>query len=348
LGGLAGNNAHGAGVLQAALECDKPPQMISCSSGQIHWVHRYLACREKEQREGVLRKELTDAIADVSPTKMEAVDAAIVSVTGRPNVFRPALAEFPLNIISNLATAFANILTNATKNWQAIFSAHRELARILPSQVLIPLFPDSYFRHISDKFNQTHDVGLLFNSYDFKTGEENVYCNECAREWLDIKFGDENSYRRGTTYRRITPEAVREGLWIYEYGEPHDFSGIDGAYYRQIILSELSPAHTIYVARPINSRWIGPFPKSWVGLQDLKTEVNFNGSYAGERDKIELINRLVREKTIPKEKGYHQIKVEEIEIQSQRGYFDYAQESVSVFDQAYNAARSVLPANSTT
>ena len=32
---------------------------------------------------------------------------------------------------------------------------------------------------------------------------------------------------------------------------------------------------------------------SWVGLQDLTTEVTFNGSYVGEQDKISLINRLL-------------------------------------------------------
>ena len=42
LGGLAGNNAHGAGFLHAALERKITPTTISCTSGQIHWVHLYL------------------------------------------------------------------------------------------------------------------------------------------------------------------------------------------------------------------------------------------------------------------------------------------------------------------
>ena len=42
LGGLAGNNAHGAGFLQAALDKSVVPEMISCTSGQLLWVWRYL------------------------------------------------------------------------------------------------------------------------------------------------------------------------------------------------------------------------------------------------------------------------------------------------------------------
>ncbi|NTV62179.1 MAG: hypothetical protein HGA65_01410, partial [Oscillochloris sp.] len=50
LGGLAGNNAHGAGFLHAALNHtghDLTPSMISCTSGQIYWVWQYLQARGK-------------------------------------------------------------------------------------------------------------------------------------------------------------------------------------------------------------------------------------------------------------------------------------------------------------
>ena len=48
LGGLAGNNAHGAGFLQAAIDAEIEPGMISFSSGQILWVFRYL--QEKKEK----------------------------------------------------------------------------------------------------------------------------------------------------------------------------------------------------------------------------------------------------------------------------------------------------------
>ncbi len=51
LGGLAGNNAHGAGFLHAALERKVEPVMIACTSGQIFWVYHYLKVREKNEFE---------------------------------------------------------------------------------------------------------------------------------------------------------------------------------------------------------------------------------------------------------------------------------------------------------
>jgi hypothetical protein len=341
LGGLAGNNAHGAGVLQATLDYDVEPELISCTSGQIHWVDRYLKARNAEgPRRKALRRALKEDIDSLSPTKIEAIDATWAALTGKPHVFRPALQEFPLNVARNLSAALTKIVTSASTNWQTVFSSYREFAGILPAQTLVPLFPDSFFQEINDDFNQTKDVGIVFNSYDVHNGEEYVYLNDRARNLLDVAYGEHDRYRQGTTYRRISPEAVREGLWLYEYGEPRDVSAIDGAYYRQVMLSELSRARTIYVARPINSRWLGSFPSSWIGLEDLKTEVNFNGTYSGERDKIALLNKLLGEKAINAEKvsrkGYHQINLVEFEIQTQQGYFDYAHEYLAVFDRAYD------------
>jgi hypothetical protein len=51
LGGLAGNNAHGAGFLEAALKNNLKPVAISCTSGQIHWVYEYLRARSGSDSE---------------------------------------------------------------------------------------------------------------------------------------------------------------------------------------------------------------------------------------------------------------------------------------------------------
>ena len=42
LGGLAGNNAHGAGVIEALYRNGKKPKLITCTSGQIRYVEAYL------------------------------------------------------------------------------------------------------------------------------------------------------------------------------------------------------------------------------------------------------------------------------------------------------------------
>lgn len=355
LGGLAGNNAHGAGVLQAAMDSGLKPDMISCTSGQIHWVYRYLMALKPESQERNLRELLKADIDKLSPTGIDVIDSAWLGLVGKKGIFRPALLELPPNLLKNLGETLRKIMTSAAADWQTLFSCYRELACILPAQTLVPTFEDTFFQEIAQAFDDPENpenpgIGIAFNSFNVQSGEEYVYLNEQARKLLKVQYDasegqcdEQLRYRQRTRYQRITHPAVREGLWIYEYGEPRDVYAIDGAYYRQVMLSELAPAHIIYVARPINTRWLGSFPSSWVGLQDLKTEVNFNGSYIGEKDKIALINRLLGSSSIApeivKSKDYHPIKLVEIEIQMQRGFFDYAHESLTVFDQAYSNAR---------
>jgi hypothetical protein len=77
-------------------------------------------------------------------------------------------------------------------------------------------------------------------------------------------------------------------------------------------------------------------------------ETSFNGSYIGERDKIALMNKAGSEmrdilehltKTgvdVPDQlrdrlDKYHQIDVIDVEIQTQRGYFDYVFEDMDTF-----------------
>ena len=42
LGGLGGFNFHRAGFLQAPIDANIEPDLISCTSGQTSWVWRYL------------------------------------------------------------------------------------------------------------------------------------------------------------------------------------------------------------------------------------------------------------------------------------------------------------------
>ena len=115
---------------------------------------------------------------------------------------------------------------------------------------------------------------------------------------------------------------------------------VDGAYFREIILNELTPVDRIYVARPINYKWLGPLPTNYADLEDFKTKLNFNGTYDGERHQIHLINKLFRDGALKRAEpdadtqipgdfsgrneagtaGYHPIDLIEVEIEIQRGY----------------------------
>lgn len=76
---------------------------------------------------------------------------------------------------------------------------------------------------------------------------------------------------------------------------------VDGAYYREIILSELTHAETIYAVRPVPHKWIADdLPRNWPEFRNLETEVGFNGAYIGECDKILLVNKLIKkQRTAP-------------------------------------------------
>ncbi|MBP1468085.1 hypothetical protein EYB53_020395 [Candidatus Chloroploca sp. M-50] len=341
LGGLAGNNAFGAGFLEAARVQELTPSMISCTSGQIFWVYTYLQCRDACTS---LREHLAEEIAKVTATGNINVDLASVALWGRPGVFRPAYLEYTTDLVRNSLEAWQHILASGGKTFLL-----QAALQTLPGRVLVPLFPPAFFKQISDAFNAS-EIGIAFNSYNPLDGCEYVHLNPRARELLTQKSKRKHAYDKGqpsrhrerTTYDDITPETVRDGLWIYQYGfDQKRGCFLDGAYYRQIMLAELVYATDIFVARPISYRWIGPMPTSQIGIEDLKTEVGFNGTYAGERHQIALINRLVEGGDLSADK-YHQITLHEIEIAQQRGFMDYIFEKLEVFDEAYGASMSAL------
>jgi hypothetical protein len=350
LGGLAGNNAHGAGFLEAALEKRVEPTMLSFTSGQILWVARYLACR-KAGTTG-LRALLAEDIEQIRAFHSADLDLAKLSLFGKPGVFRPAGSAYVADIWRNATLSLRHLLLDQRDQFIA-----RRLLEVLPCRLLAPDFPDSFFDQISDAFNAEEKIGLVFNSYNPHDGCERVYLNEQARRLLGHKSGNPrqykagaaSSYRKRTVYEAITPEAVRDALWLYQYGfngESGDF--LDGAYFRQIILSELTYADTIYVVRPLFYHWSGDLPQNWPEMEDLKTKVGFNGCYAGERHQIELVNKFLKAEAFKQgsdgKSKYHHIHLEEIEMKKARGFFGYVFEDLAVFDDAFETAVKKLKA----
>lgn len=348
LGGLAGNNAHGAGFLEAALKKHVELTMISFTSGQILWVSHYLACR-KAGTTG-LRALLAEDIEQIRAFHSADLDLAKLSLWGKPGVLRPAGAAYVADAWRNASVAMRHLLLEQRDQFVA-----RRLLEVWPCRLLVPDFPDSFFADISKTFNDEKKIGLAFNSYNPHDGCERVYLNDQARRLLGQKASDPrqykpgapSSYRKRTIYEAITPEAVRDALWLYQYGfdgESGDF--LDGAYFRQIMLSELTHADTIYVVRPLFYHWSGDLPQNWPEMEDLKTKVSFNGCYAGERHQIELVNKFLKADAFKHGAGgkskYHHIHLEEIEMKTARGFFGYVFEDLTVFDEAYETAMKRL------
>lgn len=336
LGGLAGNNAHGVGFLQAMLDKRVEPEIISCTSGQIFWLAKYL---EEKKGSCDLSIEMEKHVIKEENIDFNRINLALF---GKKDVFRFAYQEYSADMFLNTQKACFNIFSGQP-------DVIKNLSRILPGRTLVPMFPDEFFENISKIFNDSKGVGVAFNSYDPMRGIEYVCLNKKAADLLfHNQQGSKNGkYRQRTEYRKITPERVKEALWLYQYGFENDRVIFDGAYFRQIMLSELVVANKIYVARPINKQWIGNLPNTYIGLEDLKTETSFNGTYAGERDKIYLINKLVEEARESKEKcpvleKYHIIDLIEIEIESQEGFFDYTCEKMEIFNKARDQTAAAL------
>ena len=343
VGGLGGNNCHGAGFLQAALDTGIKPQLISFTSGQVLWVSRYLAAMADSSPNSILRKQLAEDIEALESFHQPDFDLLFLGLFGKRGAIRPARHEVLLDVIKNMTRSFERMIENP----RHIFFM-KEFMSTLPARQIVMDFSDEFFQAMSDVFNGCSDIGLVFNSFDPSQGMEIVHLNDRAKEILEIKAGDkasdkagdQSSYRTRTLYKDIKPQYVRDALWIYQYGF-EDNSMLDGAFYRQIILSEVAPARTIFVARPINYKWLGSMPNCMVEVEDMKLEMAFNGSYQGERDKLMLINRLIADGILSGTK-YHKIELQEIEPETQESFFDYIFENLDVFDRAREKAKSVF------
>ena len=330
LGGLAGANAHGMGFLQAARRLGIEPDIVSCTSGMIYWYWRWL-------EGGDLEAELSKAIAEAEPFPIPAVNFWYTMSQGLAGVFRPAAEEFWRRLFS----------LPLPQTMNAVFD------RLLPAQMWVPTRPKANFDAIAECFNKC-PTPIFFNSYSPRSGTEHLHMNPPA----EVLYGHQQERRKKLRPNRhpevaerlarhvpkvepakITAAAVADALWLTWYGFDgpdgrleHD-RRIDGAYARQFILSELSDADMLFMARPQSSRLLGPLPGNYFDVQDLQTELWFNGSYTQQLARIDLINRLIHTGALSRE-HYREIELVPIEIEVQRGYFAYFVESMDVFKRA--------------
>src|SRR6267378_6619437 len=128
LGGLAGNNAHGAGFLEAALKKNVEPTMISFTSGQILWVARYLAC-SKPGAPG-LRALLAEAIGELRAFHSPDLDLAKLSLWGKPGVFRPAGPAYIADAWRNASQSLRHLLMDTRDQFVA-----RRLLEVWPCRL---------------------------------------------------------------------------------------------------------------------------------------------------------------------------------------------------------------------
>lgn len=269
LGGLAGNNAHGAGFLQAALDVGAQPDFITCTSGQILWVQRYLEALNvqrylealgKQPQSDVLKNKLQEDIDGIEHFHQRDLDLFTLALSGKPGIFRAARYEYPLDFVKNAMSMMERVINE----WPNVFFL-KEWLDEWPARTMVPLFKNRFFEEISAVFKRCNEIGIAFNSYDLSQNIEYVHLNNKLQSALNKKAGYIPTHRPRTVYKDIEPNYVKDALWIYQYGF-EDSTMLDGAFYRQIILSELTPCNVIFVARPINSKWLGKLPSSYIAV----------------------------------------------------------------------------------
>jgi hypothetical protein len=255
---------------------------------------------------------------------------------GDPGVFKPAYAQ-------------------ALARWWTFPPVHEPplealFDRLAPAQVYVPTRKPEEFDQIAEIFNDPGQVGIVFNAYNFKTGEAVLYGNEKAHEhWPQQKKIKQATQaagiRKGSTQAElalqpITGEAVRSAMWLSLYGFDHlpQPELIDGAYLRACIVSELHSFDRIFVARPLSEGWPGAGPRNWFEVQDWQTEMWFSAGYKAEVDTLLQINGLVKAGHL----GADFKEVDLIEVAPKRpaGFFNYFIERESVFDSAREQAKA--------
>lgn len=324
LGGLAGNNAHGAGFLEALRRSGKMPQMVTCTSGQILHVAKWL--------QGVdMAAFFEESMRQTQPFG-NWLDANLVfkQVSANSQVIRPSTQEFPYDVLGAVTRSWVKAWTDPQN-----FSMFRELYNVMPARSLVPAFPPDFYSGIAEALNDTK-VGVVFNAYNFDDGHEYVYMNQAALTLTGKTIGRHSS-KSWIEYQPITAATAEQALYLYQYGFKTSTQTVDGAYVRDVILSEIPSENNeidrIAAVRPQPDNWLGGPPMSNVELQSLQTQVGFNATYIGERERIRLMNRLsgqLKWDTQPK-----QVSILELPLAEPRTWWDYVVESEQIFRSAY-------------
>lgn len=359
LGGLGGFNFHGAGFLQASIDANIKPDIISCTSGQISWVWRYLLQinNEVNTETGKPVRLRDDVAEEVENTNIFAdpfkfLDATAMAISGDSKKFSLATEQFWRNFytpyIPPTPFKFGEMLTQFNNDM---------LDRIRPAQVFVP----ERSREIKLSMGRClaeSDIGVIFNAYDLKNGREILYINHKAQQLLQVNRPnsythsqiDDDKHRQICVLDRDNePElvgAIDAALWLYLYGfkktDGSPQTVIDGAYHRQLILNELAPASDrIYAAIPQTLKWTAELPGNEMEVENLKTRLWFNSSYVSQASHIDLINDLIDKADLTD--SYKKVQLTPIRYGEHIRYFDYFVERQNVFDDAYQKSLDVFP-----
>jgi hypothetical protein len=298
--------------------------MVSCTSGQILHVAKWL--------QGVDIQQFFEASMEQTQPFGNWLDANLIykQLSANSQVIRPSTAEFPLDVMAAIGRSWTRAWTDPQN-----FSVFREMYNVMPARSLVPAFPANFYSDISDALNDS-EIGVVFNAYNFEEGREIVYMNKVALKLTGKKVGPHVS-KGWINYQPITAATAEQALYLYQYGFKNSTQTVDGAYVRDVVLSEIPSGNNdidrIAAVRPQPDNWLGGPPMSNVDLQSLQTQVAFNATYIGERERIFLINRLAGE--LKRDPPLKQVAILELPLAEPRTWWDYVVESEQIFRSAY-------------
>ena len=328
LGGLGGFNAYGVGFLQAARKLGVKPSFITCTSGMIAWVARWLDGED-------LEPSLTTQIQESTkfPPSLDWLNTLRIAWFGSPGIFRPALPEY-----------LARWLTPMTTREEL---SDQLLDRLLPAQTYVPLRGREDLEHIAYMLNKSL-IPVAFNTLHPKSGRTYLHINQAAKTFLELKDEEIGEVGGPQKYAWITTETVGGALWLYWYGFEHDAAHrlnplelVDGAYNRQFIISELHKCDRIYAVRALNTKWLDHLPRSYFDGELFKDWMWVNSAYTTEVAGMETINNLIEQGHL-KSPDFHQIDLIEVQIPLYYGPFQQLHEEKGVYELAFNEAMSEL------
>ncbi|CAK0770420.1 putative Patatin-like phospholipase family protein [uncultured Gammaproteobacteria bacterium] len=352
LGGLGGFNNYLAGSLVAAIEQGVEPEFMSCSSGGIMWTAEYIRTLDKNEFVNTaaridhlrgLAQKAADS-TDLLPPELKPLNQAILGLTGLPGIFEPAQA-------AKIRALFQCPSPELLANPYSMTAWANDMAdRLMPAKTSRPTRPPQEYKEIAALLN-TSKIGVAFNAFDPGTGEELLFINAVAARWLDVKKirSGHSAGNARVKFYGINDVAVEAALRLFAYGfnwkvyDPNIKRQrvlVDGAYHRQMILSELHEFETIYSVRPLNQRFTDRMPSNQLETLDLQTELWFNGSYAAQVNAIDSMNKVIGANPGISMNGrpMHKVKVKPIEIKTSLGYFDYFIETMEVYEEGRREA----------
>lgn len=329
LGGMGGLNAHGAGVLAGLADSGMVPDLISCSSGQIHWVVSFLKGENLRERVVKLERKLTPF-----PEPFRALNFWRNMMFGVPGVGQAmSLSRQMLG-----GGRLMEMMQRFGRTGSLVDAA-------LPMPNWSPARPDAFFEDAAEVINKS-TIGIFFNSFNPKTGIEHVHVNKIARAQVDLRRKQRKNYP--IVWRQlddVTPAAVRDALWLVQFGMGGTDGAmrerIDGAYVRQLLLRELTHARTIIAVPPVDAAWRSATPSNMMDLQAWQLRMWFGQSLREQMEQIHTMNDMIK-RNIINDNSYHMIKVIQVDPPKIEKYYDYMLERASIFDAARQSIISRL------